>query len=183
MVTKQHNRRRWCFKMSLCVFVALSFVVPLLPISTAAASDTMPCCAGKAGHCDSGIAPKRVPPPPSEPMCGLTAPTTEDDGITIVAESPHSHSQAAENSSPVESDSSRPAAESNSLSQTCRMDCGACLASLNRQQKRVRLLVQTFAIRSLSPITRSRFEYSSLPSASSDYWEHVIPRGPPADLL
>src|SRR4051794_17276648 len=114
---KQLSRAVLCF---LCFFVALSFIAPLLPIVNAS-SDTMPCCAGKAGHCDSGIAPKRVSPPTSEPMCGLKEATMEDDGITIVAEpvhTQHSHSRNAETSS------SRPAAESASVSQPCHMDCG-----------------------------------------------------------
>src|SRR5215211_156316 len=109
----------------LCLFVAFSFIAPLLPIASAS-SNTMPCCAGKAGHCDSGIAPKQVLPPTSEPMCGLKEATMEDDGITIVAqpsqtESPHSHSRTAETSA------TQPVAESASLSQPCHMDCGACL--------------------------------------------------------
>src|SRR4030095_6795729 len=112
----------------LCLFVALSFVAPLAPIASASSDSTMPCCKGKAGHCDSGIAPKRVLPPPAEPMCVLKEATMEDDGITIVAEpsqtqSQHSHSRTTE------TNSSQPAAESASLSQPCRMDCGACLAS------------------------------------------------------
>src|SRR5689334_23870922 len=76
----------------LCLFVALSFIAPILPIANAA-PDTMPCCAGKAGHCDSGIKPKRVPPPTSEPMCGLKGATMENDGITIVAEPIHTKAQ------------------------------------------------------------------------------------------
>src|ERR1044072_7001400 len=89
----------------LCFFVSLSFIAPLLPIASASPDSTIPCCAGKAGHCDSGIAPKQVLPPTSEPMCGLKGATMEDDGITIVAqpsqaESPHQHSHSrAETSS------------------------------------------------------------------------------------
>src|ERR687891_1680513 len=97
----------------LCFFVALSFIAPLLPIASASSDSTMPCCAGKAGHCDSGIAPKQVLPPTSEPMCGLKEATMEDDGITIVAQpsdtqSQHPHSHTA--SSPAESNSSHAAA-------------------------------------------------------------------------
>src|ERR1044071_5710511 len=110
---KQLSRAMLCL---LCLFVALSFIAPLLPIANAS-SDTMPCCAGKAGHCDSGITPKRVLPPTSEPMCGLKDATMEDDGITIVAEpaqteSPHSHSHShGQTASSDGTDSSRTAAE------------------------------------------------------------------------
>ena len=166
----------------LCFFVALSFITPLLAIAGASPASTMPCCAGKAGHCDSGIAPKQVLPPTSEPMCGLKEATMEDDGITIVAqpsktESPHSHSHVAG------SDSSRTAAESASLSKPCRMDCGACLAGSTRTQKRERVLVQTVALRSSSPTTPDRFNYLSLPFSSNDDWKQTSPRGPPANLL
>jgi hypothetical protein len=193
MATKIHKthkrlaRAALCF---LCLFVAASFLTTLLPIANASltSSSTMPCCAGKADHCDSGITPKQVPPPTSEPMCGLKPATMEDDGITIVAEpsfakSPFSHSRHAETSlaeSLAESDSSRLAVESDSLSQPCRMDCGACLTSLNRQQKRERALVQTSAFRSSSVNTTGRFEYLSLRSSSNKYWEQASPRGPPS---
>src|ERR1051325_5600181 len=130
---KQLSRAMLCL---LCLFVALSFIAPLLPIANAS-SDTMPCCAGKAGHCDSGITPKRVPPPTSEPMCGLKGAAMESDGITIVAEPihttfQHSHSRGAQTSS------SSPAADSASLSKPCHMDCGACATGGSRQQKRGR---------------------------------------------
>src|ERR1044072_2831573 len=146
----------------LCFFVALSFITPLLTIARASSGSNMPCCAGKAGHCDSGIAPKKVLPPTSEPMCGLKEATMEDDGITIVAqpsqaEPQHSHSHK------VGTSSSGPAAESVSLSRPCRMDCGACLAGSSRTQQRERAVVQTIALRSSSPAALDSFNYLSLP--------------------
>ena len=184
MKHSRHKRIANGIRYLLCLLVALSFTAPLLPIvSASSGSSTMPCCAGKAGHCDSGIAPKQVLPPTSEPMCGLKGATMEDDGITIVAqpspaESPqHSHSRTGETSS------SQPAAESASLSQSCQMDCGACLGSSTRTQKRERVLVQTDALRLSSPVTSDRFKYLSLLFSSNDDWEQPSPRGPPADLL
>ena len=188
-VHKRLARVALCF---LCFFVVASFLTTLLPIANASLnSSTMPCCVGKAGHCDSGITPKRVPPPTSEPMCGLKSATMDDDGITIVAEpsltqSPLSHSRHAETSlaeSLAESDSSRPAAESDSLSQPCRMDCGACLSSSSRQQKRDRVLVQNSALRNSSPLKAGRVEYLSAPFSSNDRWDEINPRGPPANLV
>ena len=171
---KQLYRAALCF---LCLFVALSFIAPLLPIANAS-SDTMPCCAGKAGHCDSGIAPKRVPPPTSEPMCGLKGATMENDGITIVAEpihtkSQHSHSRNAETSS------SSPAAGSASLSKPCHMYCGACATGSSRQQKRERGVVQPSAERTASLMTLLQFESQPLFFSSNEDWDRISPRGPP----
>ena len=177
MATITHISRRRLSTLLLCVVIGLSLMAPLVSIA-AAGANTMPCCAGKAGHCDSGIAPKQVLPPTSEPMCGLKEAATEDDGITIVAEpSTHSHNHSAEHSS------SSPAAESPSLGQPCRMDCGACLAGLNRQQKRERGVVHTFALGSLSPVTSDRAEYLSSAFSSNTDWNSTSPRGPPATLL
>jgi hypothetical protein len=119
-------------------------------------------------------------------MCGLKEATTEDDGITIVAEpskteTPHSHSHNA--SSPGGSDSSRTAAESASLSQPCPMHCGACLAGSTRTQKRERVLAQEFALRLSSTAIPDRFNYQSLLFSSNVDWKQTSPRGPPAGLL
>lgn len=166
---KQLSRAVLCF---LCLFVALSFVAPLLPIANASA-ETMPCCAGKAGHCDSGIAPKRVLPPTSEPMCGLKDATMDDDGITIVAEpvltNQHSHSHS----------SSGPAAESASISKPCHMDCGACATAASRQQKRERGVVLSSTERTQSLRLSSDFESQPLFFSSNEDWEQTRPRGPP----
>ena len=186
MKHNRHNRFAIGIRGLLCLLVALSFTAPLIPIvSTSSGSSTMPCCVGNAGHCDSGIAPKQVLPPTSEPMCGLKEATVEDDGITIVAEpsqteSPHSHSH---NASLDGSDSSRTAAESASLSQPCQMDCGACLAGSTRTQKRERVLAQEFALRFSSPTIPDRFNYQSLLFSSNQDWKQTSPRGPPSDLL
>src|ERR1700741_3056791 len=127
----------------VAITIALSFIATLIPVASASLikSSTMACCAGKVGgHCDSGIAAKKVPPPKSEPMCGLHGAEMEEDGITIVAqpvaESPHSHSRTAE------TNSSQPAAESASLSQPCHMDCASCATGAPRQQKHRRNTVQ-----------------------------------------
>jgi hypothetical protein len=179
MFTKKHKRHSYfsvaalCF---LCLFVAAE------PVRIANASltkaSTMACCAGKAGgHCESGIAAKKVPPPKREPMCGLKGAQLEEDGITIVAEpvaeSHHSHGQTAE------SKSSQPAAESASLSRSCHMDCGACASSVNRQQKRERSIVHANTHDAASPATSSKYEAKSLLFSSSDNGRRINPRGPP----
>ena len=179
MATKKHKRNRVVSigtLFFLCLFVAAE------PFRIANASldkaDTMPCCVGKAGHCESGIAAKKVPPPKSEPMCGLHGAEMENDGITIVAEpvveSPHSHSQA------VETNSSQPSAESHSLGQPCHMDCSSCAANAARQQKRERSIVQPNRQQTSSVTTRSFYEEQVLLFSSVENLEQASPRGPPS---
>src|SRR5215203_1639723 len=99
-----------------CLAIALlaSFVATLIPIAGASLkrSDTMACCIGKtAGHCDSGVAAKKLPDP-KDPMCGLDNGDMEDDGITVVAEPAHTESHQTSEAAP-----SGPAVQSASLSQ------------------------------------------------------------------
>lgn len=180
----KHLRRR--ISASVAITIALSFIATVVPVASASfKSSTMACCVGKtAGHCDSGIAAKKVPPPKSEPMCGLHGAEMEDDGITIVAqpaepshaESPHSHSHAAE------TNSSQPAAESASLSQPCHMNCASCATAATRQQKRDRNTLQPTTFQNSSLTTLSFDEDQPLLFSSNGNWEHVIPRGPPSSL-
>ena len=179
--------RRRVARPFVAITIALSFIATLIPVASASLtkSSTMACCVGKAGHCDSGIAAKKIRPPKSEPMCGLHGAEMEDDGITIVAqpvaepshtESQHSHSHAAE------TNSSHPAAESASLSQPCHMNCASCATAATRQQKRDRNNVQPTTYQNASLTTLSFDEEQPLLISSNGNWEHVIPRGPPADL-
>lgn len=180
MAAKKFIKHKQLYRAMLCLpclFVALSFIAPLLPIANAS-SDTMPCCAGKAGHCDSGIAPKRVPRPISEPMCGLKGATMESDGITIVAEPIHTKPQHA-HSSAVGSSSSSTAAGPASLSKPCHMDCGACATGSSRQQKRERGVVPASAERTASLTTLLHFENQPLFFSSNEDWDRISPRGPP----
>ena len=180
MATTKHIRHRILsigVLFFLCLFVAAEpFRIVNASLNTA---NTMPCCVGKtAGHCESGIAAKKVPPPKSEPMCGLKGAELEDDGITIVAEpvveAPHSHTQTAEASS------SQPAAESASLSSPCQMDCSTCATAATRQQKRERSVLLSSTYEAASVTTSSKYEDKSLHFSSSDNWPRTIPRGPPA---
>ena len=182
------SMRRKVARPFVAMTIVLSFVATLIPVASASLtkSSTMACCVGKtAGHCDSGIPAKKVPPPKSEPMCGLDGAEMEDDGITIVAqpvaepshaESQYSHSHTAE------TNSSQPAAESASLSQPCNMNCASCAAVASRQQKRERHAFQTISFQNASLTTLSFDEDQPLLFSSSRNWEHVIPRGPPLNL-
>ena len=158
-----HKKHKHLSQGILCFFVALSFFATLLPIASAS-SDTMPCCVGKeAGHCDSGIFAKEVPPP-SEPMCGL-------DNITVVAAPSHKEK---------EFETTSHAAESTSVSKPCQMECGACAASSTRQQKREKAIAQTGTRRALSTAAVSRLQNPSLAFTSNENWSRINPRGPPA---
>ena len=157
----------------LCLFVAAEpFRIVNASLDKA---DTMPCCVGKAGHCESGIAAKKVPPPKSEPMCGLHGAEMENDGITIVAESP-----AESPRSHAESNSSQPSAESKSLGRSCHMDCSSCAANAARQQKRERSIVQPNRQQISSVTTRSFHEAQALLFSSVENLEQASPRGPPS---
>ena len=173
--------RRKVTRPFVAIAIVLSFIATVIPVASASLTkSTMACCAGKAGHCDSGIAAKKVPPPKSEPMCGLHGAEMEADGITIVAQpvaqSQHSHSHAAE------TNSSQPAAESASLTRTCHMDCASCASAATRQQKRDRNTFQTITLHNAPLTTLSFDEDQPLLFASNGYWEHVFPRGPPSNL-
>ena len=178
MAAKKHRKHMFlslgvlCF---VCLFVASE---PFRIANASLDTSTMPCCAGKAGHCESGMAAKKVAPPKSEPMCGLHGAEMESDGVTIVAEpvveSPHSHSQA------VETNSSQPSAESHSLGQPCHMDCASCAASAARQQKRERSIVQLNRQQTSSVTTRSFYEEQVLLFSSNENWKQACPRGPPS---
>src|ERR1044072_9817934 len=172
--------RRKAARPFVAITIALSFIATLIPVASASLmkSSTMACCAGKAaGRCDSGIAAKKVPPPKSEPMCGLHGAKMEADGITIVAqpvaESRHSHSHATE------TNSSQPAAESASLSKPCHMDCASCATAATRQQQRERNILQPTIDQNASLTTLTFDETQPLLLTSTGNWEHVIPRGPP----
>jgi len=174
MFAIEHIKHKQLSKAFLCFFVALSFFATLAPIASAS-KDAMPCCVGKAGHCDSGIAAKKVPPPPAEPMCGLDNAAAEDDGITIVAEPSHKESHASFSQT---AETTSHAAESTSVSKPCRMECGACAAASSRQQKRERALVVA-GHQALTSNPTSRIEHLPLVFTSNEDWPRINPRGPP----
>ena len=179
MVTMKHKRNR-ALSAGVLFFLCLFVAAEPFRIANAALdkANTMACCAGKAGHCESGIAAKKVQPPKSEPMCGLQGAKMENDGITIVAEpvveSSHSHSHAAE------TNSSSPRAESKSLGQPCHMDCASCAASTTQQQKRERTLVPATRQQTSSVTTQSHYEEQALLFSSNENWKQASPRGPPS---
>ena len=180
MATKRHRVTKELFKGILCLLVALSFFASLVQISSASSdkTNTMACCVGKAaGHCDSGIPAAKLPPPPPEPMCGLDNSESVDDGVTIVAEPSHKESHDSLSRT---AETTSHAAESNSLSKPCQMECGTCATVSSRQQKRERAIAHAKE-RTTSPSSSiSRFEYRQLLFTSNDNWSRINPRGPPS---
>ena len=165
-----HIKHKNLLKGILCFFVAFSFFATLAPL-VSASKDAMPCCVGKAaGHCDSGIAPKPISLPKSEPMCGLDNSGLEDDAITIVAEPSHSESHNAD------------AAESASVSKPCQMECSACASASSRQQKRERAIAEARGRHTSPSSSVSRLKDLPLVFTSNENWPRIIPRGPPASL-
>jgi len=148
----KHIKHRKAFNSILrflCVLVALSFFAALVPIAGAFAESSMPCCAGKAGHCDSG----------------LDKSAAADDPNTIVAEPLHNRS------------SSGPAAEPISV-HPCRMDCGACATS-SRQQRRDKSIVEPISSINGSLVAHALVETSAITISSNENREQTSPRGPP----
>jgi hypothetical protein len=109
-------------------------------------------------------------------MCGLKEATMENDGITIVAEPVHTQPAHSHNA---KTSSTRPAAESASLSQPCHMDCGACATASSRQQKRERGLLAPSAERTESLTLLLQVESQPLFFSSNKDWDRISPRGPP----
>src|ERR1041385_140415 len=170
MATIKYKMHRVSLRAALCFFVALSFVSILLPIAASAMSDEMLCCAGKSGHCDSGIAAKKRPKF-AEPMCGLHNTAIEDDSITIVAEPPQISS------------GNGPAVKPASLSRPCRMECGICTAGSSRQQDRERAIARALTGDNSPADTISQREDVPRFLSSNDEWSRTNPRGPPASSI
>lgn len=163
----------------LAITIALSFLTTLIPIADASLNaNTMECCVGKAGHCDSGIEHKKIPPPKSEPTCGLHG-AELDDGITLVAQSPQPKSHISL-SQAAETDSSRTAAESTSIHKPCQMDCAACAGGSTRQQNRERGLAEQIQGGSVTLTAQPGYNEPSDQFSSSGNWSPSGIRGPPA---
>jgi hypothetical protein len=186
----QMNRVR-SFTISLVGrFVALlilsAVALTSIPLADSFAS-SMPCCAGKAhGHCESGIAAPKPPPPPDEPMCGLkksqTLTAESLEAVTVVAETDSDASsllnaEATSRHTHAESNASRVTAES--INKPCRMDCGACATATSRHQRQKTTLLARFA--NAAALTATSLVENSTPLFSSnENWTRISPRGPPA---
>ena len=165
-----HGNRLRSFTISFvsrffAVLILSSFAVTQLPIVNSLAQESsMPCCADKSSeHCDSGLTKPKPRPVITEPMCGL-------DHSPLPQSSLHG----------AESNSSQVTAES--LTEPCRMDCGACatVASRNSRDKSVSHSRTTHT----SPTTTAaRYHSRANFISSNEKWARIVPRGPPASSL
>ena len=158
----------------LAVLILSSFAVTQLPIVNSLAEESsMPCCAGKsAEHCDSGLDKPKPRPVITEPMCGLDhSPLPQPTLLTAETTSPYAYA---------ESNASALTAES--ISQTCRMDCGACVTAVSRNA-RDKGLVHSRTTQTSASTTTARYNSSATFFSSNEKWTRIVPRGPPASSL
>lgn len=150
----------------LAVLILSSFAVTQLPIVNSLADDsTMPCCAGESSeHCDSGLTKPKPRPVITEPMCGL------DPSSLSGAETASLDTNAESNTSQVTAES---------LSQSCRMDCGACVSGVSRQA-RDKSLTHSRTTHTSPTTTAARCNSLAAFLSSNEKWTRIIPRGPPA---
>ena len=168
-----HTKHKYISKGILCFFVALSFFSTLVPIA-GASHEGMPCCVGSV----SG--PLRF-----RHTSGNYPSTTA--GTDVWSRQRHyrrrTFSQRIHDSLSRTAETTSHAAESNSLSKPCQMECGTCAASSTRQQRRERGVLQPATYQNPSVTVHSRFQSQPLSFSSNEDWEQTSPRGLPADLL
>jgi hypothetical protein len=177
----------------------LSFLVSFVPLATSAAPEAgaMTCCAGKQGHCNSGVALRRRVRPAPEPMCGLRSSKSDEltdaalaeseiagDGITVVATP--SEATTAADSSETESSSKTSAKTSHtpalraSLARPCPVDCCASTTGIVRKPRPRELALRNSGGHSVRPqIHFIRVAITSVAPASA-YLLRLLPRGPPS---
>ena len=161
----------------LVVFIISSFAVTLLPIVSSSANSSMPCCAGKSSeHCDSGLGKPKPRPVVNEPMCGGEKPV-----VTKSHNPPLLNAETTSRSVIAESNNSLASAES--VSQPCRMDCGACATLAARQLKRQKSAVPARVAYAAPVAVTTTFDTDKPFVLSSEFWTRITPRGPPAELL
>ena len=158
----------------LAVLILSSVAVTQLPIVNSFAEESsMPCCAGKsAEHCDSGLDKPKPRPVITEPMCGLDHSPLPQPSL-VTAETTSQHANAESNASELTAES---------VSQTCRMDCGACATAVSRNA-RDKSLVHSRTIQTSASTTAARYNSSTTLFSSNQKWTRIVPRGPPASSL
>jgi hypothetical protein len=188
----------------VAIFLATSFFASLGPLGAAASAghEAMACCAGQAGHCNSGLVvelPKveRPQPPAPEPMCGLRQPEKDreralpeptgdatGEAITIVATASAAgmvqESSDNQDSARTASTAHHSPALHHSLAKPCPIDCCASTAAGVRKPRPRETSLLVHAGHSPSPITRS-FRATPTPIfATGASLQRTLPRGPPS---
>jgi hypothetical protein len=178
--------------------IVLSFLVSLAPLAASAASEShaMACCAGKQGHCKSGVSLKRRSRLAPEPMCGLRPGKNEEltdaeitggditsDGITVVATSSEAPT-TPDNFEPglstkTSSKAPNPPALGASLKRPCPVDCCAGTTSVVRKPRPREIALLRSGGHSIRPQLRFiRIAITRIFPASA-YLLRLRPRGPP----
>lgn len=166
----------------LAVFIISSFAVTLLPIVSSSAESSMPCCAGKSSeHCDSGLGKPKPAPVVTEPMCGAEKQVVTKFHTPPLPKNPVSAETTSRSVVVAESNNSLASAES--VSQSCRMDCGACATVAARQLKRQKSAVQARVAYAAPSAFTTSFDTETPFVLSSEFWTRITPRGPPSELL
>ena len=113
----------------------------------------------------------------NEPMCGGEK--------SVVTKSHHPPLLTAETNSRsvVVAESNNSLASTESISQPCRMDCGACATLAARQLKRQKSAVPARVAYAAPVAVTTTFETDKPFVLSSEFWTRITPRGPPAELL
>lgn len=161
----------------LAVFIISSFAVTLLPIVSSAES-SMPCCTGKSSeHCDSGLGKPKPRPVVNEPMCGA------EKQVVTKSHNPPLLIAETNSRSVVVAESNNSLASAESISQPCRMDCGACATLAARQLKRQKSAVPARLAYAAASASTTSFDTETPFVLSSEFWTRITPRGPPSELL
>ena len=200
-------------KVAARVFVAaclvLSFFAALLPLRASANADAMACCAGKAGHCNSGLVakqqakpePKREPKPApkAEPkpelMCGQKPAAGEGDAldagdaveaidatqpITVDAELTDANENAPDATKSSLPDATT-ALQSAALTKPCPADCRAGAAGVVRQPRPREIALLSKNIRASLPEQANWNPRSAETNpAAAATLKRSRPRGPPS---
>ena len=162
----------------LAVFIISSFAVTLLPIVSSSAESSMPCCAGKSSeHCDSGLGKPKPRPVVNEPMCGA------EKSVVTKSHTPPLLTAETNSRSVVVAESNNSLASAESISQPCRMDCGACATLAARQLKRQKSAVPARMAYAASSASTTSFDTETPFVLSREFWTRINPRGPPSELL
>ena len=162
----------------LVVFIISSFAVTLMPIVSSSANSPMPCCAGKSSeHCDSGLGKPKPRPVVNEPMCGA------EKSVVTKSHNPPLLTAETNSRSVVVAESNNSLAGAESISQPCRMDCGACATLAARQLKRQKSAVPARMAYAAPLAVTTSFDTETPFVLSSEFWTRITPRGPPAELL
>ena len=163
----------------LAVLIFSSFAVTQLPIvNSLAEQSSMPCCAGKSSeHCDSGLNKPKPRPVITEPMCGLKPSSLAHSPLPqkslLTAETTSQDTDAESNASELTAES---------VSQPCRMDCGACVTAVSRNA-RDKSVVHSRTTQTSASTAASRYNISTTFFASNEKWARIVPRGPPPSSL